>query len=48
MRHLRLGEGDGSAVLNYFAKMIEENSGFYFQVDLDDENHFRNIFWADV
>ncbi|XP_020259055.1 protein FAR1-RELATED SEQUENCE 4-like [Asparagus officinalis] len=46
-RRLRLGEGDASAVMKYFSRMVAENSGFYFDIELDDEDHLKNIFWAD-
>ncbi|XP_026382553.1 protein FAR1-RELATED SEQUENCE 4-like [Papaver somniferum] len=47
IRRLRLGEGDATALMKYFSKKVKENSGFYFEVDYDDENQLRNVFWAD-
>jgi len=46
-RRLRLGEGDASAIMRYFSMMVAENSGFFFDIQLDDEDHLKNIFWAD-
>ena len=28
-RHLRLGEGDASAIMRYFSRMVAENSMFF-------------------
>ncbi|XP_026445038.1 protein FAR1-RELATED SEQUENCE 5-like [Papaver somniferum] len=42
-----LGEGDATALMKYFSKKVKANNGFYFEVDYDDENQLRNVFWAD-
>lgn len=31
----------------YFFKMQISSPSFYFSIDLDDEAHLRNVFWAD-
>jgi hypothetical protein len=46
-RRLRLGKGDASAIMRYFSRMVAENSCFFFDVELDDEDHLKNLFWAD-
>lgn len=39
---------DAQNLLNYFKKMQGENPGFYYAIQLDDENHMTNAFWADA
>ncbi|WOL14828.1 protein FAR1-RELATED SEQUENCE 4-like [Canna indica] len=46
-RKLFLGVGDAGAVCNYFNRMQEHNSNFYYSIDFNEEGHIRNIFWAD-
>lgn len=46
-KHLELREGDSHAVYNYFCRMKLTNPGFFYLMDLDDEGHLRNVFWAD-
>lgn len=46
-KHLQLREGDAHAVYNYFCRMKLTNPGFFYLMDLDDEGHLRNVFWAD-
>lgn len=46
-KHLKLKEGDAAAVYNYFCRMKLTNPNFFYLMDLDDEGHLRNIFWAD-
>ncbi|XP_022889311.1 protein FAR1-RELATED SEQUENCE 5-like [Olea europaea var. sylvestris] len=46
-RRLRLGEGDATAIQSYFSNMQAQGSGFYFNIDLDEECRLKNIFWAD-
>ena len=41
-------EGDGKALISYFCKMREQNSNFFYDIDLDDDFHVRNVFWADA
>ncbi|XP_047311619.1 protein FAR1-RELATED SEQUENCE 3-like [Impatiens glandulifera] len=39
---------DAQNILNYFKKMQAENPGFYYAIQLDDDNRMTNIFWADA
>lgn len=39
---------DAQNLLNYFKKMQAENSGFYYAIQLDDDNRMTNVFWADA
>ncbi|XP_020209182.1 protein FAR1-RELATED SEQUENCE 3 [Cajanus cajan] len=39
---------DAQNLLNYFKTMQGENPGFYYAIQLDDENRMTNVFWADV
>ncbi|XP_020080380.1 protein FAR-RED IMPAIRED RESPONSE 1-like [Ananas comosus] len=48
VRRLRLGEGDGEAICNYFREMQERNGNFFYSIDLDDDSRLRNVFWADA
>ncbi|XP_073219702.1 protein FAR1-RELATED SEQUENCE 6-like [Cicer arietinum] len=41
-------EGDGNALISYFCHMREQNSDFFYDIDLDDDFHVRNVFWADA
>ena len=43
-RQLRLGEGDATAIQKYFQKMQVENDGFFFSLDLDEEDRLNNVF----
>ncbi|XP_047326870.1 protein FAR-RED IMPAIRED RESPONSE 1-like [Impatiens glandulifera] len=47
-RRLRLGNGDGEALNNYFSRMQNRNSNFSYMIDVDDDSRIRNIFWADA
>lgn len=38
---------DAQNLLDYFKKMQAENPGFYYAIQLDEENHMANAFWAD-
>lgn len=40
--------GDAPRVLSYFKEHCKENSDFYFQYDVDQDNHLRKVFWADA
>nr|DAD37087.1 TPA_asm: hypothetical protein HUJ06_007728 [Nelumbo nucifera] len=46
-RHLYLEAGDRQAMLEYFTCMQEENTNFFYAIDLDDEQRLRNVFWVD-
>ncbi|KAL2234373.1 protein FAR1-RELATED SEQUENCE 3 isoform X1 [Sesamum indicum] len=39
---------DAQNLLTYFRKMQAENPGFYYAIQLDDENRLSNVFWADA
>ncbi|KAL8107012.1 hypothetical protein AgCh_023711 [Apium graveolens] len=39
---------DSQNLLNYFRKKQAENPGFFYAIQLDDENHLTNVFWADA
>ncbi|XP_076942809.1 protein FAR1-RELATED SEQUENCE 3-like isoform X1 [Bidens hawaiensis] len=39
---------DAQYLLDYFRKMQAENPGFYYTIQLDDDNRMANVFWADA
>ncbi|KAM6584452.1 hypothetical protein CsatB_011454 [Cannabis sativa] len=39
---------DAQNLLNYFKKMQAENPGFFYAIQLDDDNRMTNVFWADA
>ncbi|CAI9102790.1 OLC1v1001129C3 [Oldenlandia corymbosa var. corymbosa] len=39
---------DAHNLLDYFKTMQAENPGFYYAIQLDDENRMINVFWADA
>ncbi|KAL5733761.1 hypothetical protein ACOSQ2_033453 [Xanthoceras sorbifolium] len=39
---------DAQNLLNYFRKMQAENPGFFYAIQLDDDNRMTNVFWADA
>jgi hypothetical protein len=39
---------DAQNLLNYFKKMQAENPGFFYAIQLDDDNRMSNVFWADA
>ncbi|KAL8555199.1 hypothetical protein ACS0TY_003131 [Phlomoides rotata] len=39
---------DAHNLLTYFKKMQAENPGFYYAIQLDDDNRMSNVFWADA
>jgi len=41
-------DGDGKALLAHFSRMWELNRNFFYEIDIDYQNHVRNVFWADV
>ncbi|KAG6538430.1 hypothetical protein ZIOFF_003551 [Zingiber officinale] len=47
-RRLRLGNGDAEALNNYFCHMQSRNSNSFYVIDVDEDSHIRNIFWADA
>ncbi|GFP97582.1 protein far1-related sequence 3 [Phtheirospermum japonicum] len=46
-RRRTLGQ-DAQNLLDYFKKMQAENPGFYYAIQLDEENRMANAFWADA
>ncbi|XP_026429348.1 protein FAR1-RELATED SEQUENCE 5-like [Papaver somniferum] len=51
LRALRLGEGAATAIIRYFMNKVSQKSNehldFYYAVDVDEEKHLKNVFWAD-
>lgn len=47
-KHLDLKEGDAHAMYNYFCRMKLTIPNFFYVMDLDDEGHLNNVFWADA
>ena len=41
-------DGDAKALLSYFQRMKEQNGNFVYDIDMDDNFHVRNVFWADA
>lgn len=39
---------DAQNLLDYFKKMQAENPGFYYAMQLDEDNRMANVFWADA
>lgn len=46
VRRLKLGKRDAAAIQSYFFEMQAQCSGFYFNIDLDEELWLKNVFWA--
>ncbi|KAK8285609.1 hypothetical protein V6Z12_D08G236300 [Gossypium hirsutum] len=39
---------DAQNLLDYFKKMQAENPGFFYAIQLDEDNRMANVFWADA
>ncbi|CAL0317570.1 unnamed protein product [Lupinus luteus] len=39
---------DAQNLLEYFKKMQAANPGFFYAIQLDEDNHMTNVFWADA
>ncbi|XP_057725133.1 protein FAR1-RELATED SEQUENCE 3 [Arachis stenosperma] len=39
---------DCQNLLEYFKRMQAENPGFFYAIQLDEDNHMSNVFWADA
>ncbi|XP_012066286.1 protein FAR1-RELATED SEQUENCE 3 isoform X2 [Jatropha curcas] len=39
---------DAQNLLEYFKKMQAENPGFFYAIQLDEDNRMANVFWADA
>lgn len=46
--HLSLDEGDGQLILEYFKRIKRESPGFFYAIDLNEEQRLRNLFWVDA
>ncbi|CAN0858118.1 Protein FAR1-RELATED SEQUENCE 3 [Linum grandiflorum] len=46
--HKRTLGRDAQNLLEYFKKMQAQNPGFFYAIQLDEENHMANAFWADA
>jgi hypothetical protein len=44
VRELRFGKGGGQALCDYFQRMQDQNDGFYYVMDMDDNCRLRNVF----
>ncbi|XP_058109541.1 protein FAR1-RELATED SEQUENCE 5-like [Magnolia sinica] len=44
---LTFPRGDIKALIDYFKHMQAENASFFYAIEIDEEEHIRNIFWAD-
>ncbi|KAI4338963.1 hypothetical protein MLD38_023961 [Melastoma candidum] len=45
--HLKLDEGDGRFILEHFKRIQKESSGFFYAIDLNEDQFLRNLFWVD-
>ncbi|CAK8536178.1 unnamed protein product [Lathyrus sativus] len=41
-------ECDVKTLISYFCKMREQNTNFFYDIDLDDDFHVSNVFWVDA
>ncbi|KAG6730504.1 hypothetical protein I3842_01G083400 [Carya illinoinensis] len=46
-RHLRLEVASAGVLRDYFSRMHYKNPGFFYLMDLDDDERLKNIFWVD-
>ncbi|KAL6129324.1 hypothetical protein ACLB2K_072675 [Fragaria x ananassa] len=46
-RRRTLGK-DAQNLLEYFKKVQAENPGFFYAIQLDEDNHMGNVFWSDA
>ncbi|XP_042502666.1 protein FAR1-RELATED SEQUENCE 6-like [Macadamia integrifolia] len=47
-KRLKFQEGDAQALYNYFCHMQLTSSNFFYVMDVSDNGHLRNVFWADA
>ncbi|XP_011085456.1 protein FAR-RED IMPAIRED RESPONSE 1 [Sesamum indicum] len=47
-RYLALEEGDAQVMLEYFVQIQKENPGFFYAIDLNEDQRLRNLFWVDA
>lgn len=46
-RQLTLARGEAKAVVEYCKHKQAENPSFFYSIEIDDEEHMRNVFWAE-
>ncbi|XP_020245558.1 protein FAR1-RELATED SEQUENCE 6-like isoform X2 [Asparagus officinalis] len=46
-RHLKLGQGDDEAIQQFFTRLQNKNSHFFYLIDLNEDGCLCNVFWAD-
>jgi hypothetical protein len=44
VRELWLGKGGAQTLCEYFCRMQNQNNGFYYVMDMDDDYRLRNVF----
>ncbi|XP_068643640.1 protein FAR1-RELATED SEQUENCE 5-like [Aristolochia californica] len=47
MRELTFARGDVKALIEYFIRKQSENPSFFYAVEIDGEEHIRNVVWVD-
>ncbi|XP_030478250.1 protein FAR1-RELATED SEQUENCE 4-like [Cannabis sativa] len=47
-KHLALAFGDANAMQELFMHMQEEDSNFFYAIDLDEEQRLKNVLWVDA
>lgn len=47
-RRLALDVGDGQFLLEYFKHLKKDSPGFFYAIDLNEENCLSNLFWVDA
>ncbi|CAM0876551.1 unnamed protein product [Alopecurus aequalis] len=48
-RHTKdMQSGDARAICEYLQRMKGENPSFFYSIQVDEEDQFTNVFWADV
>jgi hypothetical protein len=47
-KELQFGNGGAQALCDYFSRIQKQNEGFYYVMDMDDDNRLRNAFRADA
>lgn len=45
---LEIWKQDAEATCKYFIIMYSKNSNFFYVMDLGNEVHLRNVYWADA
>ncbi|KAL6285645.1 hypothetical protein ACE6H2_010035 [Prunus campanulata] len=47
-RKIKMEKGDAGAILQYFQHMHEDDSSYFYSMQLDEDDMITNIFWADA